>query len=117
MANAWSPPELTTAAEPLLELNAQGLNCAAANGGARLGHRLIMQMVAMVANAVYFACHNLLDFGGARGWAFKPFLQAPYDSRLLSVTQTLQEFWTHSLALAVPSPYKAWPTAQRCWLA
>ena len=67
MADAWSPPELTAPTEPLLELNAQGLHCAAANGRASLSYRLIMQMVAMVAKVVYFACHNLLDFGGALG--------------------------------------------------
>ena len=62
MGNAWSLPEPTTTAEPVLELTSEGLNRATANGWARLSHRLIVQMVAMVLKVVYFPSHDL-------GWA------------------------------------------------
>jgi hypothetical protein len=38
-------------------------------------------MVAMVLKAACFPFHDLLDFGGALGWAFKQLFQAPDDSR------------------------------------
>ena len=80
MGKAWSLPEPTTTAEPVLELRSEGLNCPTADGSASLGHRLIVQMVAMVLKVVCFPSHDLLDFGGAL-WAFKQLFQAPDDSR------------------------------------
>ena len=67
MGNAWPLPEPTATAEPVLELRSEGLNGPTANGGTRLSHRLIVQMVAMVLKVVYFPFHDLLDFGGALG--------------------------------------------------
>jgi hypothetical protein len=81
MGKAWSLPEPTTTAEPVLELRSEGLNCPTANGRASVSHRLILQMVAMVLKAACFPFHDLLDFGGALGWAFKQLFQAPDDSR------------------------------------
>ena len=107
MGNAWSPPEPTTTAEPVLELRCEGLNCPTADGSASLGHRLIVQMVAMVLKVVCFPSHDLLDFGGALPWAFKQLFQAPDDSRFLSMTQIMEKLSTHSLAGSVPSPCNA----------
>ena len=48
-------------------------------------------MVAMVLEVVCFPFHDLLDFGGALGWAFKQLFQAPDDSRFLSMTQIMEK--------------------------
>ena len=112
MGDAWSLPEATTTAEPILELRSEGFNCPTANGRASLSHRLIKQMVAMVLKVVYFPFHDLLDFGGALGWAFMQLFQAPEDSHFLSMTQSLEELLTHSWAWLVPSPCKAWPSGR-----
>ena len=93
MSDAGSLPEPTTTAEPVLELRPEGLNCPTANGSASLSHSLIVQMVAMVLKAVYFPSHDLLDFGGALGWAFKQLFQAPEDSRFLSMTQIMEKLF------------------------
>ena len=77
MGNAWSLPEPTTTAEPILELRSEGLNCPTANGSASLSHRLIVQMVAMVLKVVYFPFHDLLGLSWTRSWAFKQLFQTP----------------------------------------
>src|ERR1035438_7403955 len=90
MGDAWSLPESATTAEAVLELRPEGLNCPTANGCASFGHRLIVQMVAMVLKVVYFLLHDLLGFSGALGGAFKQLFQAPDDARFLSMTQIMQ---------------------------
>src|ERR1022692_3094574 len=91
MSDAWSLPEPATTPEPVLELRSERLNCPTANGWTRLGHRLIVQMVAVVLKIVYFPLHNLLGFSRARGRLFKQLFQTPHDSRFLSMTQIMEK--------------------------
>jgi hypothetical protein len=93
MGNAWPLPEPTATAEPVLELRSEGLNGPTANGGTRLSHRLIVQMVAMVLKVVYFPLHELLGFSGALGWVFQQLFQAPDDSRFLSMPQIMEKLF------------------------
>src|SRR5271169_4897072 len=93
MGNAWSLPEPTATAEPVLELRSEGLNGTTANGRTRLSHRLIVQMVAMVLKVVYFPLHELLGLGGVLGWVFQQLFQAPDDSRFLSMPQIMEKLF------------------------
>src|ERR1035441_10172139 len=107
MGDAWSLPEPATTAEPVLELRPEGFNCPTANGRARLSHRLIVQMVAMVLKVVYFPFHDLLDFGGALGWAFKQLFQAPDDSRFLPMTQIMEKLFDPLFGLVRAFPVQS----------
>ena len=91
MGNARPLPESTTTAEPVLELRAKGLDCPTAYGCASVGHRLVVEMVTMIIEVVYFPFHNLLDFSGALGWAFQQLFQATDDSRFPPMTQIMQK--------------------------
>jgi hypothetical protein len=45
----------------------------------------------MVFEGVCFPFHDLLDFSGALGWAFKQLFQTLPDSRFLAMTQIMQK--------------------------